>query len=664
MTPRRSWPCFALLTLLTGALGSPSLLPGDASFEADGAGFFLRTGQLEPALHKAAIEPGKAADGRRSARLTAHSPRPEVEVQSGWVQLEAGVEYHLTAYVCTDRVGLQAVFAAVGLDGDRREVVFGPTEDWRRYDAAFTIDQPGWRYLAIGPAGGEAVHDPGSIYVDAVRLDAGPAQPFEPEPVLGATLLGSPGLRRAGDRADFELRLVSPQDAPEVVVRWRFEDPFGQVRDLGSRQVELQAGEAAEMRVRLDRLRPGAYRLLAAADLDGRRVEADATVVAVSWELGGPEPWFGVTGAWGGRALSTLELMRIGIERGMVPIEAADVPFGPLYARRRAKVTSVGFLPADGDSQSVADRAARFRGLIKGWELPPVRELSIEAEARRIAAAAAGLREADRGALGLLLRVPADPDGLARMSALLSQLDDPGDAVVLVLGDGEPESVGVVGTRTIVAAAKERVAGRSLEVGVVAPGWAAEPWDSSLTPAPHQPGEPLRLSALEQASRLVRSMILAKAGGADWYLYPGAPLADRPPHLTMLQLGRTADGYAADGTPLPFAAAVDHALDVLRNRQLAELIQVGHGLLCLRFHERRPLAILWRPGQDGVLDLKLPAERGRLEVTDLFGQPVVVRGSADATYLSVGRHPLYLESTGLDSTAFAKALAGAIVLGS
>ncbi len=653
------------LALLTSAAATPSLLPGDGSFEADGAGFLLRTGQLAPAPHRAAMEQGRAADGRRSVRLTAHSATPEVELQSGWVALEAGLEYHLSAFVCTDRLGLQATFSALAPDGTRATVDFAPTADWRRYDAAFTVAAAGWRCFAIGPAGGAPVHDPGSIFVDAVRLDAGQAQPTEPVPVLGATLLGGPGLRRAGDRAEFELRLSSPRAEPDVRLRWRLEDPFNQVRDLGSRQIELLADEPASVRVRLDRLRPGAYRLLATAEVNGLRLAADATVMAVSWELGGPEPWFGVQGAWGGRGLSALELMRIGLERGLIPVEDAEVPFGPLYARRRARVTGVGYLPERGDTAAVAARARRFRGLIKAWELPGLRPpLPLDAEAERIAAAAAGLRSADPGALGLLVRVAADEAGLERLTGLLDRLGDPGQAVVLELGPGEPETLAGQGTQALVAAARSRVGTRRLQVGVVAPGWAAEPWDQSLSAAPAQPDDPSRLPALEQASRLVRSVVLARAGGADWYLYPGAPVADRPPALTMLALGRTADCFAADGQPLPAVAALDHALDVLRDRRFAEAVASCAGLVCLRFHERRPMAVVWRPGSASAVDLRLPVAPDRLAVTDLFGQDVVVRGEAQAAYLTVGRHPLYVEAAGLDSASFAAALARATLLGS
>lgn len=650
------------LSLLAGASGSPSLLPGDGSFEADGAGFLLCTGQLAPALHRAAVEAGTAADGRRCVRLTALGAGPEAELQSGWVRLEAGAEYHLSAYVCGDRAGLEAIFSAVAPNGARQTVKFVPTVDWRRYDARFTLGTTGWRFVTIGPAAPPAGTRQGSIFVDAVRLDAGQAAPYEPVAVLGATLRGGPGLRRAGDRADFDLRLYSPADAPGTLVRWRVEDPFGQVRDVGSRLVDVAASEPLDIPVRLDRLRPGALRLVATAGVGGARLTADATVVAVSWELGGPDPWFGAQGATGTRGLAALELLRIGIEHGLVPSDQTDVPARPLAARRRARITTVGSLaPLDG-AEAVAARVARFRGWIKAWSLDEFGLPSTpEAEAARIATVARGLRSGDPGALGLLLRATGDAAGLARLAAVLPRLEDPGDAVVLALGDGAPEGLAGMGTQALLQAGRATVGDRRLELGVTVPGWAAAPWDTSLTPAPEQVGEPLRLAALEQASRLVRSLVLAKAGGADFYLYPGAPLADRADALTMLSLGRTADGFGPDGHPLPFAAALDHALDMLRNRRLAARLECDD-LLCLRFQERRPLAVLWRPDADGLAELRLPAGPARLNVTDLFGQTVVLRGDGGAACLSVGRHPIFVESAGLDAAAFAAALAGAQVL--
>ena len=655
------WPCILALALLTPALAAPSLLPGDGSFEADGAGFLLTVGQTGPVPYKAAIDPWRAADGRRSVRITAHAPTPEVEVQSSWVELPSG-DVHLSAYVNSDRLGLQAVFTAIDAVGERTSVSFSPTADWRRYAATFTLAEPGWRCFAIGPAGGAPVHDPGSIWVDDLRLD--PGQPTSSaRPVLGAELVDPPGLRRAGDRPEFLLRLVSPEAAHDVMLRWRIEDPFGQVLDLGSRRIELEPGEPAEVRVRMERLRPGAYRLEATAEVAGQHLRADATVVAVSWELGGPEPWFGVSGAWGGRGLDALELMRIGIERGLVPPGPEDVSFGALAARRRAGITTVGFLPERADAEQVAARVERFRGLIKGWELPSLDPpLDVPEEAKRIDLAAAGIESGDPGSLGLLLRVPADEAGLSRLSSLLEVAEHPGDGIELALGDGEPETLAGHGLMALVREARVRIGDLPLEVGVVASGWAAEPWDADLTPAPLRAGDAVRLTALDQASRLVRSVILAKAGGADWYLYPGAPIADRPEALSMVAAGRTSDLYAADGQPLPAVAGLDHVLDVLRNRRFAEAIDLGDGLLCLRFHERRPLAILWRPGSSGTTDLRLPLPAAQLAVTDLFGQNVVVRGDAGAAFLAITRHPIYVEAAHLPSASFAAGLAAAELL--
>jgi len=298
------------------------------------------------------MEQGRAADGRRSVRLTAHSATPEVELQSGWVALEAGLEYHLRRLSAPDRLGLQATFSALAPDGTRATVDFAPTADWRRYDAAFTVAAAGWRCFAIGPAGGAPVHDPGSIFVDAVRLDAGRPSPRSlsrcsaPRCSAGlgcaarATGLSSSSGSRVQGRARREAALAArgsfqpgarPRLAPDRAAGRRAGERPGPPRSAAARRLSL-AGDGRFNGLRLARRHGDG------GELGARR----------------PGAWFGVQGAWGGRGLSALELMRSRPRAGLIPVEDAEVPFGPLYARPRARVTGVGYLPERGDTAAVA----------------------------------------------------------------------------------------------------------------------------------------------------------------------------------------------------------------------------------------------------------------------------------------------------------------------
>ncbi len=636
---RRRWLLGMLGLLVAGPVPGEELLAADAGFEVGGAGFVYRTGRLVPERRSASIEQGGAAEGQRWLRL-----RAPAALELPWTWLDGG-GHSLSAYLAAAGDRAEAACRIIPAVGETSEVRYSLTRDWRRYAAPCRVDAAGWYRFELLPVSGE-------LRLDGVRLAAGDEARFEPGPVLGVLTAPSLPLHRAGDRVDGRLLLHWPGGGTARVA-WRLEDPFGHAVRGGESLMTAADGRRAEERLQFENVAPGAYRLVAAAKAGDRTLAEDATFVAVVENLRRPARWCGVTGRGRSAGMAALQLLRVGLCRGVAGPEPAvnpDALRDELVALRHAGIGAAGFLP--GPVPDETDDAYRARvaavmaptcGEVELWEAPAglERRLGSADYAAWSEQAGVAAKMVDRHAVVALRRV--GPSGAA----------PPGDGpVTLVTGDTPPEAVGGDGLDEVVRRLREELArdGRLGRVAVLAPGWPSEPWDRSLPRTPLQAAG--RVDPVTQASFLARSLILARAGGAEAFWYGGAAPGDVAPALT-LAAGPRADLFAPDGASLPAVAALSHALERLDGRHLGGEVPLGWQVHSLRWSARAPLAVLWqwrRPGRPLACDLPLPPEA--LSVTDLFGHPVAPYPAGSGCRLEVDVHPLYVEAAGVGAARF------------
>lgn len=627
------------LLVAAGPVPGDELLAADGGFEVGGAGFVYRTGRLVPERRVASIEQGGAAEGERWLRL-----RAPAALELPWTWLEGG-GYSLSAYLAAAGDHAEAACRIIPAVGETREVRYPLTRDWRRYAAPCRVGASGWFRFELLPVSGE-------LRLDGVRLAAGDEARFEPGPVLGVLTAPSLPLHRSGDRVDGRILLCWPGGGTARVA-WRLEDPFGHAVRGGELVMTAPDARRAEDRLQFENVAPGAYRLAASARVGDRTLVEDATFVAVVENLRRPARWCGVTGLGGSAGLAAMKLLRVGLCRGVAGPEPVANPVAlrdELVALRHAGIGAAGFLPGPLPDETEAGYRARVAAVmaptrreIEGWEAPPELEPRLgsadyAAWAERAGAAA---KAVDRHAVVALRRV--GPSGAV----------PPGDGpVTLVTGDTPPEAVGGEGLEAVVRRRREELArdGRLGRVAVLVPGWPSEPWDRSLPRTPLQAAG--RVDPVSQASFLARSLLLARAAGAEAFWYGGAAPGDVAPALTLAAPPR-ADLVAPDGASLPAVAALSHALERLDGRHLGGELPLGWQVHCLRWSARAPLAVLWqwrRPGRPLACDLPLPPEA--LSVTDLFGHPVAPYPAGSGCRLEVDVHPLYVEAAGVGAARF------------
>ncbi len=657
----------------------PNLLPGDTSFEVGGSGFHLRTGLAGGWSRRAAIRPDGAAEGRWCVRLAAGTEPVPPALEVPWVRLAPGQPHALSAWVRADRPGRRAAFDITNAGGRTQTTTFAVSADWRRYSASFDSSEAagGWHCFALRLGTDGAAPASGELWIDGLRLERGEATPYEPQAAIGVHPGTARRLRHAGERVDFSIHLRTPGATAPVPVTWRLEDPFGTLL-RGSREVcTIDDDGYGELAVVDKSLRPGAYRLVAAAEFGDQVLSGQATVLAVVPKLGDPDRWFGVEGADGATGQTALDLLRIGLHRGVVGPRGDWHLSGALRRRLEAYlrngVEATGYLPPPGGTPAeyqrlVSEVVHRADGLVRCWE-PPGEATGATSEGQEAAwrrAAFDGVRRGDRGARLLGVRLRADGDepplsGLARVAAEGGLAST--DAVGLELGEGPPELAGGTGLAGLLAAMPGlmRAGGPTKPIVVTAAGWPAEPWEAPGA-LPTQTAQ--RVTPLLQASYLVRAVLLARAGGASAFIYGGAPQADRAATLTVMAAGVSPDLYDYTGAPLPAVAALDHVLDRLRGRTLDRAVALGPGVVCQVWRGRRPMATVWQvrqPGQRFTWAVPLPP--GAVLVMDMFGRAVGTRAAAAETRIELGEHPVFVEYRPGHGAAFVSALQRSHVAG-
>lgn len=661
MRRRLSWLAMMLAAALLRPAVAGNLLPGDPSFEL-AVGHLLRDDLGPDGPTRAQYDDSVAIDGRRSVRLRAGADRPGALVEWPWLRLAPETDYTCSAYLRTDDPGLTARFELVPAAGETQLAALRLTGDWRRYEVVFrtTAEYPCWARLVLQAGAGERAFDPSSVWVDAVQFEPGGLTAFEPRPALSCEVQGGPRLLRAGERVGLLVRLRRPRWSPATRVRWRLEDPFGAPVAQGS--MEFGAGDGVdERRLKSPWLRPGAARLVATAEVGATRLVADASVVVASFELGGPESWFGLDDTPGKAAGQALELLRIGLVRsvtdpaGESPLYGADP--GRLGRHRRAGRAPFGCLPGPGEGDYGAtcrELAQRLRGLVRVWVVPD--GLSVAAQA----AAFRAVKEVDRSNLLVGLRLPADGSGspveTLRQAASDGRLDQT-DALQLVLGSAAPEVAGGIGLAALLAQLQAELArlGRPLPIGVLASGWVAEPWRVGEVALPLGDAAG-RVPVVLQASYLARAMLLARAGEAGCFLYHGAVASSAAETRSLGWQSTTCDLFEPDGAPLPAVAALDQTLDQLRRRRPVESLALARGAVCWRWAGRDGLVTVWQTDQStSPVTLDLPLEPRQVTVTDLFGRSVAPVVDGTGLRLALGPQPLYVVPHHLSEQDFADA---------
>jgi len=203
----------------------------------------------------------------------------------GWIPVEPGQPYTLSAYVRSEPAGLPVVltqFRAFG--GDERHAGEAAGE-WSRVEWTFrpTTNQI---FVGVGPDLNAAQLDRGTMWVDAVQLERGEAATaFEPraQAELGVECEALGHLFDPGQRPELQLTLASPTPAT-ARVSLKLTDYHDAACGEVSEELRTEAGEATSRTVRLPVEHRGFYR--ARISCDGAEV-----VPAEPLRLGIVEPY-------------------------------------------------------------------------------------------------------------------------------------------------------------------------------------------------------------------------------------------------------------------------------------------------------------------------------------------------------------------------------------
>jgi hypothetical protein len=653
---RRARAWWWLAVLLTAASGRA--VPDDApvwevGFEAGWQGVWPR---LPSGADRAELERDEPAHGRWLARLTRGAEGAGPALEAPWARLEPGAEYTLSAYLRAREAGVVASLAVTprGLGGATEES-FPLAREWRRYALTFRCGPEPWVWPALRLARG----GPATVQVDGWQLARGDRAEHVARAAVGLVGGSARGLRQAGESLSCGVRLHVPGRDEAVPLGWQLETVTGLTVRAGGTAVEL-SDQHGEAKLPLGRFGPGAYRLVARARLTDAVLTAERTFLVSEPRLVGPTDWFATGGATPPADVALLPLLDIGWLRGVAgPGGAADLA-GPA---QRAGLVYSGYLPVFGESAADALRlaeAARGWRAVAAWELPPgVLSSADPMHLAGLRAARDGLRAAGSRArlAGVRLDAGSDPlamlDRLAAVGALALT-----DAVVLHLRAREPEPVDGANLAELVARLRTALAvhGTRVPLWVSTDGPCATAWRRARVAPPTG-----AVDAETQAGLLARAILLARAGGAERFLYGGTAVGRLPSHCGPAASGLSADLVDEYGELLPAAGAVAWAMRCLRDRGLAESLPLAAGVTCLHWGGRRPLGVVWRHGPaSGRVRLRLPLDGGRVGVTDCTGAPALAQTGRQVV-LELGAQPWYLH--GRDGVGLAAALRAARVEG-
>jgi len=182
----------------------------------------------------------------------------------GWIAVEPGMAYTLSAYLKADPEGLVGVLSVrQAFRGTLRQEVSLTTE-WQRH--AFTFrPQAGQIFVALGLDLDASRREAGTVWIDGVQLEKGSAAtPYQPRAAVEVGVetdrLGN--LFPDGVEPDMTATLFNAdQDPRSVTLHWQTTDFDDAVVHEAVRPVEVPPGQAVSVPIRPGVPRKGFYRL-------------------------------------------------------------------------------------------------------------------------------------------------------------------------------------------------------------------------------------------------------------------------------------------------------------------------------------------------------------------------------------------------------------------
>ena len=187
----------------------------------------------------------------------------------GWIDVERGADYTLSAYIKADTDGLVGVLSVrQAFRGTlRREVRL--TTEWKRYTFTFR-PQAGQIFIALGLDLEKSNREAGTVWIDGVQLERGSkATPYRPRATVEAGLktgrLGN--IFPYGAEPEMEVALFNYDKLPHTVtLHLRITDFDDAVVHRDLLTIEVPPGETVRIPVRPGVRRKGFYRLHLSAE--------------------------------------------------------------------------------------------------------------------------------------------------------------------------------------------------------------------------------------------------------------------------------------------------------------------------------------------------------------------------------------------------------------
>lgn len=226
--------------------------------------------------------------------------RAPLLANEGWIAVEPGKPYTLSAIIKADRPG---VVARMGLRTMGRGISQNVTlsTEWQRHSVRVIPGEPRV-YVALGPDLKASKLNAATIWIDCVQLEAGTeATPFAPyAPVEVAFDTGRLGnLFEAGK--PITLKAVACNQGQQkgmVTIAWRATDFFDKPTGEGKLTVALPAGGRREEEIDTGIVGPGFYRLYLTVESDGHTLTREVRAASLQPVPPG-DSHFGMNHAYG-----------------------------------------------------------------------------------------------------------------------------------------------------------------------------------------------------------------------------------------------------------------------------------------------------------------------------------------------------------------------------
>ncbi len=209
--------------------------------------------------------------------------RAPLLANEGWIAVEPGKPYTLSAMMKADRPGVVAQMGLRSMHSKRTQNAT-LSRDWQRSSVRVTPDQPRV-YVTLGPDLDASRMDAVTIWVDAVQLEGGErATPFAPySPVEVGFETGRLGNLFDG-REPITVRATACNQGTEegtVAITWRATDFFDKPAGEGKMALVLPAGSRKEQAIDTGITRPGFYRLFLTAESGGHTLTREMRAASI-----------------------------------------------------------------------------------------------------------------------------------------------------------------------------------------------------------------------------------------------------------------------------------------------------------------------------------------------------------------------------------------------